>query len=103
MSILIQNASALSPQGLLQRTSIAIEGARITRIAPALPARGVDTVIDAQGQLALPGLVNAHTHLAMVLLRGYAEGGVPPKALTTSREQLARFEGRPIRLTRKGS
>lgn len=73
MSILIQNASALSPQGLPQRTSIAIEGARITRIAPALPTRGVDMVIDAQGQLALPGLVNAHTHLAMVLLRGYAD------------------------------
>lgn len=73
MSILIQNACGLLPQGPLQRASIAIEGQRISRIAPALPASGFDTVIDAQGQLALPGLVNAHTHLAMVLLRGYAD------------------------------
>ena len=40
---------------------------------------------------------------ARLLLRGFAEGGVPSKALTTSREQLARFEGRPIRLTRTAS
>jgi len=40
---------------------------------------------------------------AQLLLRGFAEGGVPPRALTTSREQLARFEGRPIRLTRQAS
>ena len=30
-------------------------------------------IIDGRGKLAIPGLVNSHTHLAMTLLRGYAD------------------------------
>lgn len=33
-----------------------------------------DEVVDGRGRLALPGLVNLHTHLPMTLLRGIAEG-----------------------------
>ncbi len=40
---------------------------------------------------------------AELLLRGFAEGGVPPKALSAARARLARFEGRPVRLSRKAS
>ena len=29
--------------------------------------------LDATGSLVMPGLVNAHTHVAMTLLRGYAD------------------------------
>ncbi|HDQ07932.1 MAG TPA: amidohydrolase [Methanoculleus sp.] len=32
-----------------------------------------DRIIDAHGKIALPGLVNTHTHAAMTLLRGYAD------------------------------
>lgn len=32
-----------------------------------------DEIVDAGGKLALPGFVNAHTHLPMVLLRGLAD------------------------------
>lgn len=32
-----------------------------------------DLVIDGNGSIALPGLVNTHTHAAMSLLRGYAD------------------------------
>ncbi|MDD1672157.1 MAG: amidohydrolase [Methanomicrobiales archaeon] len=36
--------------------------------------RGQDTLeIDGRGAIALPGLVNTHTHAAMTLLRGYAD------------------------------
>ena len=34
---------------------------------------GGETVIDAAGGIVMPGLVNAHTHVAMTLLRGFAE------------------------------
>src|SRR5690554_23892 len=32
-----------------------------------------DLVIDGKGKIALPGLINTHTHSAMTLLRGYAD------------------------------
>ena len=32
-----------------------------------------DEEIDARGGLVIPGLVNAHTHMAMTLLRGYSD------------------------------
>ncbi len=32
-----------------------------------------ETVIDAEDKIVMPGLVNTHTHLSMVLLRGYAD------------------------------
>ena len=34
---------------------------------------GGGTVIDAAGGIVMPGLINAHTHVAMTLLRGFAE------------------------------
>lgn len=73
MSILLQNGTALLPGGPAFNTSVAIEGARIAKIDADIDPGGYDTVIDARGQLIMPGLVNAHTHLAMVLFRGYAD------------------------------
>ncbi|WP_129114254.1 amidohydrolase [Halegenticoccus tardaugens] len=35
--------------------------------------READETLDASGSLVTPGLVNAHTHAAMTLLRGYAD------------------------------
>jgi 5-methylthioadenosine/S-adenosylhomocysteine deaminase len=32
-----------------------------------------DQLLDAEGDLVMPGLVNAHTHVAMTLLRGHAD------------------------------
>lgn len=36
--------------------------------------RGFDEVVDLRGHVLMPGLVNAHTHSAMILFRGHAEG-----------------------------
>ncbi|MEN6643785.1 MAG: amidohydrolase [Armatimonadia bacterium] len=41
-------------------------------VCPLAPGDELE-VIDAAGQLLMPGFVNAHTHLAMTLLRGYAD------------------------------
>lgn len=37
------------------------------------PLCAVDTVVDARNGIVMPGLINAHTHLAMTLFRGYAD------------------------------
>ncbi len=42
-----------------------------------------DVVIDGDGAIALPGLVNTHTHAAMTLLRGYADDMVLQDWLST--------------------
>lgn len=73
MSILIHNGTALLPAGPQTGLCLAIEGSRISKIAAGLNPAGYDTVIDAHDQLLMPGLVNAHTHLSMVLFRGYAD------------------------------
>ena len=71
--ILLQNTEALLPSGEVQTTSIAIEGNQITAIG-AIPADWQpDRVIDCTNKLAVPGFVNAHTHAAMTLFRGYAD------------------------------
>jgi 5-methylthioadenosine/S-adenosylhomocysteine deaminase len=55
-------------------STIEIAGGRITSIRPTAegPTTAVE-VIDAAGQVAMPGLVNTHCHAAMTFLRGAAE------------------------------
>lgn len=56
---------------------LVIEDGRIADLGPASTKPkpvGFDRVVDLAGHLLMPGLVNAHTHSAMVLFRGHAEG-----------------------------
>jgi len=54
---------------------VAVRPAGVDEDPPSSPHRADDdvTVIDGRHRLALPGLVNLHTHLPMTLLRGLAE------------------------------
>ncbi len=45
-----------------ERTDIRLEGGRVVELGSSLDARGAET-IDADGLIALPGLVDLHTHL----------------------------------------
>lgn len=59
---------------VLKGASLVVEGDRIARVlragAPLPPAR---ETIDARGHLVIPGLVNVHGHVPMVLFRGLAD------------------------------
>ncbi|NYT02721.1 MAG: amidohydrolase [Methanosarcinales archaeon] len=68
--MLIKGASLLQNGSLLKDQDILIEDNRISKIGQNLRD---EEVMDAHGKLAIPGLVNGHTHLAMTLLRGYAD------------------------------
>ena len=56
--------------------AVAVDGSRIVAVGPAAEiAAGYSgrAVIDATGQVVLPGLINTHTHAPMVLYRGLAD------------------------------
>jgi 5-methylthioadenosine/S-adenosylhomocysteine deaminase len=75
VSLLVEHATVLdpAPEGLLvhEDTNVRIDDGRIQAVGST--ARGADRVLDADGDLLLPGLVNAHGHAPMTLLRGVAE------------------------------
>lgn len=58
---------------IISDAAIAIEDGQIIEIGSAGTLTG-DRTMDLSGHLLAPGLINCHTHLAMTLLRGYAEG-----------------------------
>lgn len=74
-SLLIRGARVITvdAQDRVDRLDVRIDGDCITAIAPKLPARGVDRVIDARGLVAMPGLVQAHVHLCQTLFRSVAD------------------------------
>ena len=55
--------------------TIVIDGNVISEVLPAgaKPASAIDHTIDAVGGIVMPGLINAHTHLAMTAFRGFAD------------------------------
>ena len=72
-SMLIKDVSLIQSGQLLRGRDILIQGNRIAKIGRDLKDEDKDETIDGHGKLAIPGLVNAHTHLAMTLFRGYAD------------------------------
>lgn len=78
--LLIHNCHALlfadQNQPFIERNcDIAITNHQITSITPSSPTNlaHAQQVIDAREQLAIPGLINCHAHVPMVLFRGLAE------------------------------
>ena len=67
----------VEPAGcVLEDHAVALRGGRIVAVLPAAEARrrfDPGELIERPDHVLLPGLVNAHTHAAMVLLRGRAE------------------------------
>ena len=56
--------------------AVAVADGRILAVLPAETARrtvAADRVLDLPGHVLIPGLVNAHTHAAMTLMRGLAD------------------------------
>lgn len=52
------------------RADIRIDGEYICAVAPSLPSAADETVMDAQGMLAMPAFVDAHTHMNQTFLKG---------------------------------
>lgn len=69
MKILIKNGYVVSMTSDIKKTDILIEDDRIKKIG--IINEDADKVIDATNKAVMPGLINAHTHVAMSVFRGY--------------------------------
>src|SRR5215210_3438053 len=56
-----------------QTVGLRCEDGMIAAIGAVVEPESGDEVLDAEGMALVPGLVNAHTHAAMTLFRGYAD------------------------------
>jgi putative selenium metabolism protein SsnA len=65
-----------------------IEAERITARGRALEPTPGEEIIDAEGALVIPGLVNAHTHLYRSLARGMPAARRTPRTLTEILEKV---------------
>jgi 5-methylthioadenosine/S-adenosylhomocysteine deaminase len=52
---------------------VAVEGSTIVAVGPEALAYEAAETVDCHGRVVMPGLVNAHTHVPMTLLRGLAD------------------------------
>lgn len=76
MSILIKNVNIIPMDRVndsIENTNIYIKEDKIIHIGNLKEDIEISRVIDGKDKVAMPGLVNAHTHLGMSLLRNYAD------------------------------
>ena len=77
MSVLFYNVTAVTMAAaapILKNAFVAVDGVNITYVGDTRPAGSFDREIDCTGKVMLPGLINAHTHIPMTILRGYGGG-----------------------------
>ncbi|HEV3122174.1 MAG TPA: amidohydrolase family protein, partial [Isosphaeraceae bacterium] len=76
-NVLIKDATILtvSPKGTIPKGSILIRGGKIVEVGPSIEAPQGVMVIDAAGLVAMPGIIDTHSHMAM-------QGGVNEMSLS---------------------
>ena len=78
MKTLFKNASVLVREedgyNVLQNACLGVDGEYISYIGFDEPDEDWDAVRDMSGKMLMPGLVNAHGHSAMTLIRGAGSG-----------------------------
>ncbi len=72
--MIFENIAVLKADGTyLPSCYVGVQGAYIRYVGETPPAEDYGERIDGNQRLLLPGFVNAHTHVAMTLMRGYGE------------------------------
>ena len=76
---------------------IGIEGGKIVSVSRQAPKEPPQTLIDGTGMVAMPGLVNCHTHLASSVLRSYTDDLGNAQALEALLKKEAKMDSRCAR------
>jgi len=71
----IAGGHVLRPDATVERADVLVDGSAgvVEAVGDPDDLPAADATLDATDGLVMPGLVNAHTHVAMTLLRGYAD------------------------------
>jgi putative selenium metabolism protein SsnA len=87
--VLLKDATVatLDPPAV-EKACLRIEGETIVERGPSLAPRAGEEVVDLAGELVLPGLVNAHTHLYSALARGMPAPREPPGSFVEILEKV---------------
>ena len=73
--LLLKGGHVLDPsQGVNAANDLAVEDGKIARIAPVIPPEEAVRVLEVNGKLVCPGLIDLHTHI----YSGVNANGVPP-------------------------
>ena len=97
METLISNVTVVTmneKMEVLFGACIGISGGKIVHIGKTAPEEKPETIIDGTGMVAIPGLVNCHTHLAATALRGYFDDVPRHEALQTLLQKEAKMDSR---------
>lgn len=76
MSILFEKITAVtmdSASPVMENAYVLVEGEKIASVCAAPPESFTGQRIDGRHKVLMPGLINAHTHLPMTALRGFAD------------------------------
>ena len=73
---------------------IGIQEGKITSITKTAPKEQPNTIIDGTGMVAIPGLINCHTHLATSMLRSYSDDLAGHEALEALLQKEAKMDSR---------
>ncbi len=76
MKTLFENITVITMDdsaGVIKNGFVAVDGNKIKYVGTSRIEGEFDRVINGENKALIPGLINAHTHTAMTLLRGYAD------------------------------
>ena len=97
MDTLISNVTVVTMNermDILFSAYIGITDGKITSIAKTAPTEQPKTILDGTGMVAIPGLVNCHTHLATTALRGWFDELSGKDALEELLKKEAKMDSR---------
>lgn len=97
MDTLISNVTVVTMNeklDVLFGAYLGVSGGKIAYIGTKAPEEKPDTIIDGTGMVAMPGLVNCHTHLATTVMRSFLDDAPRATALEQQLQKEAKLDDR---------
>ena len=100
MDTLISNVTVVTMNeklDVLFGAYLAVTGGKISYIGTTAPEEKPTTIIDGTGMVAMPGLINCHTHLATTVMRSFLDNAPRAEALEQQLLREAKLDDRSVK------